>query len=150
MRIVERKGVQDSIQPLQAQSWKKDGGSNKFKGKFDKSQGKNPWSNYKKNKVEDRNFASSKQGGGNYRKDKEDKKGVQCHNCEKLGHVAKNCWYRKDNGLTKRKDEGANLARQDSDYSEGGMVGMGAVSDKHVKSKIWFLDSGCSNHMTGR
>ena len=136
MSIIKRKWVQDSIQALQAQSWKKDGGSNKFKGKFDKSQGKKPWSNYHKNKVEDRNFESSKRGGGNYQKDKEDKKGVQCYNYEKLVHVAKNCWYRKDNGSTKSKDEGANLARQDSDDSEGGMVVMAAVADNHVKSKI--------------
>ena len=41
-----------------------------------------------------------------------------------------------------------NLARQDSDDSEGGMVVMAAVADNHVESKIWFLDSGYSNHMT--
>lgn len=25
---------------------------------------------------------------------------------------------------------------------------MAAVVDEHVNSKIWFLDTGCSNHMT--
>ena len=65
MRIDERKGVQDSIQDLQAQSWKKDGGSNKIKGKFDKSQDKKTWSNLHKNKVEDKNSESSKRGRGN-------------------------------------------------------------------------------------
>ena len=91
MRIVERKGVQESIQALQAQSWKINGGSNKFKGKFDKTHGKKSWLNSHKNKVEDRSSESSKRGGGNYRKDKEDKKGMQCYNCEKWGHLAKNC-----------------------------------------------------------
>lgn len=33
MRFVERKGVQDSIQALQTETWKKHGGSTKFKGK---------------------------------------------------------------------------------------------------------------------
>ena len=150
MRIVERKGVQDSIQALQAQSWKKDGGSNKFKGKFDKTRGKKSWSNSHKNKVEDRSSESSKRGGGNYRKDKEDKKVMQCYNYEKWGHLDKHCWYIKDNGSKKRKDEGANLACKDSDDCEGGMVVMAAVADNHVEFKIWFLDSGCSNHMTGR
>ncbi|XP_050889237.1 uncharacterized protein LOC127094444 [Lathyrus oleraceus] len=37
MRIVERKGVQDLIQTLQAQTWKKHSGSKKFKGKGDKT-----------------------------------------------------------------------------------------------------------------
>ena len=45
MRIIKIKGVQDSIQALQAQSLKKDGGSNKFKGKFDKTHEKKSWSN---------------------------------------------------------------------------------------------------------
>ena len=74
IRIVERKGVQDSIQALQAQSWKKNGGSNKGKGKFDKTQGKKSWSNPHKQHVDDRASESSKKGGGNYQKDKEDKK----------------------------------------------------------------------------
>ncbi|XP_058727027.1 uncharacterized protein LOC131598445 [Vicia villosa] len=129
-------------------SWKKDGGSKKFKGKFDKTQGKKSWSNPHKHHVDDRASESSKRGRGNYRKDKEDKKGVQCYNCEKWGHMSKHCWYRKNNGSTKGKNEGANLARQDSDDSEGGMVVMAAVADNHVESKMWFLDSGCSNHMT--
>ncbi|XP_058783325.1 uncharacterized protein LOC131658001 [Vicia villosa] len=148
IRIVERKGVQDSIQALQAQLWKKNGGSNKFKGKFDKTQGKKSWSNPHKHQVKDKSSESSKRGGGNYRKDKEDKKDMQCY--EKWGHLAKYCWYRKDNGSMKGKDEGANLASQDSDDSESGMVVMDSIVDNHVESKIWFLDLGCSNHMTGQ
>ena len=27
---------------------------------------------------------------------------------------------------------------------------MAAITDNHVESKMWFLDSGCSNHMTGQ
>ncbi|XP_050916077.1 uncharacterized protein LOC127131187 [Lathyrus oleraceus] len=30
------------------------------------------------------------------------------------------------------------------------MVVMDIVADDHVESNIWFLDPGCSNHMTGR
>ena len=75
-RIVERKGVQDLIQALQVQSWKKDGGSNKFKGKFDKTRGKKYWSKPHKHQVEDGASESSKGGEGNYRKVKEDKKKV--------------------------------------------------------------------------
>ncbi|XP_058762537.1 uncharacterized protein LOC131635917 [Vicia villosa] len=131
---------------------KKSGGSNKFKGKFNKNQGKKPWSNPHKQQDEDRTPESLKGGGGNYRKDKEDKKGkgVQCYKCEKWGHMSKHCWYKKVNGSPKGKDKGAKLVRQDSDDSEGGMVVMDAVADNHVESKMWFLDSGCSNHMTGQ
>ncbi|XP_058726405.1 uncharacterized protein LOC131597746 [Vicia villosa] len=132
IRIFKRKGVQDSIKALKAQSWKKNGGSNKFKGKVDKTQGKKPWSNPRKQQAKDRTFESSKRGGGNYQKEKTDKKGVK-----------------KDNGLIKGKDEGVNLACKDSDDYEG-MVVMVAIAYNHIESKIWFLDSGCSNHMTGQ
>ncbi|XP_058783225.1 uncharacterized protein LOC131657891 [Vicia villosa] len=86
--------------------WKKNGGSNKFKDEFDKTQGKKPWSNSHKKQVEDRTSESSKGEGGNYRKDREDKKfiGVQCYH----------------------------------------------FTDNHVESKIWLLDLGCLNHMTGQ
>ncbi|XP_050909627.1 uncharacterized protein LOC127123451 [Lathyrus oleraceus] len=68
---------------------------------------------------------------------------------EKWGHLAKHRWYRKDKGLTKGKDKGANFARQDSDDYDD-MVVMAAVADEHVESKIWFLGSCYSNHMIGK
>lgn len=74
---------------------------------------------------------------------------MQCYNCEKWGHLAKDYWYTKDNGSTKGEDEGANLARQYLDDYDDIMV-MDAVADDHVESKIRFLDLDCSNHMTDR
>ncbi|XP_050920350.1 uncharacterized protein LOC127137984 [Lathyrus oleraceus] len=141
IRIVERKGVQDSIQALQTQAWNKHCGSNKFKGKGDKTQSKKSWLNPQKHKVGDKASESSKRGEGkSYQKYKE-KKGVHCYNCEKWGHLAKNCWYNKVKGVTKGKEEGANLAHQDSDEYEDMMV-MDIVADDYVDSNIWFLDSG--------
>lgn len=71
-------------------------------------------------------------------------------NCEEWGHLAKNYWYNKDKGATKGKDdEGEKLAHQNSDDSEG-MILMVVFTYDHVDSKIWFLDTGCSNHMIGR
>lgn len=49
--IFERKKVQDSIQALQVQTWKKHGGSNKFKSKGNKTQSKNSWVNTQNHKV---------------------------------------------------------------------------------------------------
>ncbi|XP_050885188.1 uncharacterized protein LOC127088300 [Lathyrus oleraceus] len=121
---------------------KKHDGCNKFRGK---TRSKKSWSNPQKHKV---NYEFSKIGEETLT-NKEERKGVQCYNCEKWGHLAKHCWSRKDKGETKGKDEGENLARQDSDNYED-LVFMAAVVDEHVDSKIWFLDTGCSNHMTGR
>ena len=53
----------------------------------------------------------------------------------KVGHVVKNCWYIKDKRDTKGKEEGANLARQDSDDYED-MVVMTRITNDHVDSKI--------------
>ncbi|XP_050896860.1 uncharacterized protein LOC127103657 [Lathyrus oleraceus] len=109
LRNVKRKWVQDSIQALHAQTWKKRGGFNKFNDKGDKSQSKKSWVNSQKHKFDDRAPESSKRGEGtSYQKDKHEKKSTQCYNCEK--------W----------------------------------VADEHIDSKIWFLDTGCSNHMTDR
>ena len=60
---------------------------------------------------------------------------MKCYKCEKWGHVAKNYWYRKEKGSSS-KDEGVNLAHQDSYDFEGGMVVMAAVADNHVESMI--------------
>ena len=54
--------------------------------------------------------------------------------------MAKNFLYNKDKGATKGKEEGANLARQDSDDFKDMMV-MAPLVDDHVESNIWFLDS---------
>lgn len=62
-----------------------------------------------------------------------------------------NSWYMKGNkGSPKEKNvEGAKFSHENLDYSET-MVLMAAFPDQHVDSKIWFLDTGYSNHMTGR
>ncbi|XP_050886389.1 uncharacterized protein LOC127091737 [Lathyrus oleraceus] len=144
---LETMKLEDLVGSLE--TWKKHGSSNKLKGKRDKNQSKKSWSNPQKHKVNDRTSESSKRCEGNSYQKKRREKGVKCYNYEKWGHLAKNYWYKKDNGAITGKNEGVNLASQDSDYSED-MVNMVAVADDHVDSKIWFLDIGCSNHMTGR
>lgn len=60
---------------------------------------------------------------------------MQFYNCEKWGHLTKNCWYNKEKGATKGKEEGANLAHQDlNDYED--MVVMVAVAYDQVDSKM--------------
>lgn len=145
IRIIERKRVQDSIQ-----AWKKKQvGSNKGKGKGDKTQGKKSWSNPQEHEFDDRASESSTRGGGYSYSKSNARTGVQCTICKNWGHFAKICWYRKDKGSTNGKEEGSNLAQHDSNDLDD-MVVMAAVADDHVDSKIWFLDTSCSNHMTGR
>ncbi|CAA7016056.1 unnamed protein product [Microthlaspi erraticum] len=60
---------------------------------------------------------------------------VECYKCHKKGHYKSECpeW-----------DKEANYAEFDED-----MVLMAHVENKEEEEYVWFLDSGCSNHMCG-
>jgi len=152
LKIIERRGVQESIQALQAQTLKNHGGSEKSKGKFDSSKKKKgPWSNSQKRKNGEK-LESSKSGGGNSNQKNgkrfQDRKSVQCYNCEKWGHFAKDCWFNKGKGVAKdNEDDEAKMAQEDSDGEP--LVLMATISEDCSDSETWFLDTGCSNHMTG-
>lgn len=90
MRIIERRGVQESIQGLQAQTWKKHGGFGKFKGKNDKGNNNKGFKTHSQKLNNDEKYESSKrEGWTSNHKETFDKKVVQCYNCEKWGHMAK-------------------------------------------------------------
>lgn len=62
---------------------------------------------------------------------------IQCHICKKYGHMKADCWF---------KDKQASYAEVSDDKSRLFMAFEDPVAKK---SEIWFVDSGCSNHMTG-
>ncbi|CAL2265746.1 unnamed protein product [Prunus armeniaca] len=67
-----------------------------------------------------------------------DKSLVECYNCHKLGHFQYECPSR---------DKEANFAKLDEQEA---MLLMSYVELHGAKREdIWFLDSGCSNHMSG-
>ncbi|MCH96964.1 retrovirus-related Pol polyprotein from transposon TNT 1-98, partial [Trifolium medium] len=146
--INERKQVQETVQALQVQSFKKHGG-NKGKGK-DKSKN----FSQKPGKF-DAKSESFKKGGGTSNTQKKDKSHIQCYNCEKWGHYASDCRSKK----VQDNDDEANFVQDKED--KGAVTFMAAISDElcetsgayaarvNCVSGAWFMDTGCSNHMTG-
>ncbi|XP_073219452.1 uncharacterized protein [Cicer arietinum] len=96
-------------------------------------------------------------------KKKFNKKEIQCYNCKKWGHFANECKSKK----VQREDDDAQMAVENSDSEDvllmtitsedrfGKSVknedrsGKGVKNKERSSSQFWFLDSGCSNHMTG-
>ncbi|XP_050919845.1 uncharacterized protein LOC127137426 [Lathyrus oleraceus] len=95
-------------QALQVQTFKKEGNHKIFKKK-----GKSiaDWSNNGKNKCVDKAGSSRRGcfGRGQNKKRGFDKSKVQCFNCEKHGHFADECWFKKDQKI----DKEANLAHEE-------------------------------------
>ena len=64
-----------------------------------------------------------------------DKSQIQCHNCGKYGHVKVDCCS---------KEKQANYVQEEANDNKLFM----AVADVvDVPNDVWFVDSGCSNHM---
>nr|GFA08034.1 putative zinc finger, CCHC-type [Tanacetum cinerariifolium] len=62
---------------------------------------------------------------------------LKCSHCNKYGHSDNYCWY--------KPEDGVNYVEQDEDN----FLFMAITTTKEENNEIWYLDSGCSNHMTG-
>ena len=60
---------------------------------------------------------------------------IQCHHCKRYGHIKADCWY---------KDQKMNFA---TETEEENKFFMACIEVDQKPSDLWFLDSGCSNHM---
>eukprot|EP00253_Pinus_taeda_P006975 PITA_06975 len=73
-----------------------------------------------------------------------DKSQVQCHYCKKFGHYANEC-RKKQNDMNSRHN--VNFANEENKNSKNVLLTCNIAQDK--QEDVWFLDSGCSNQMTG-
>uniref|UniRef100_A0A803MAM1 UBN2 domain-containing protein n=1 Tax=Chenopodium quinoa TaxID=63459 RepID=A0A803MAM1_CHEQI len=80
-------------------------------------------------------------GTGHFNDSRQHKTQILCHYCKKQGHKEVDCW-------TKQKNEQpqANFSEKAEDESRLFMAHSHISSSNH---DVWFLDSGCSNHMSG-
>ncbi|CAJ2628037.1 unnamed protein product [Trifolium pratense] len=137
IKVLSRGSEKKDQQALQAQTNKKEENGKNYKKK---GKDKPKWLKDQSSKTDDK-AESSKGGGfakGKNKRNNFDKSKVKCYNCEKLGHFADECWYKKD-------QQEANVA-EESDVKS--VLMMATIGDECEKNEEWFLDSGCSNHMT--
>ncbi|MCH94270.1 retrovirus-related Pol polyprotein from transposon TNT 1-94, partial [Trifolium medium] len=69
------------------------------------------------------------------------KENIECYKCHKKGHFQSECpsWEDKD----------ANYAAAYDDDSDEVLLMAQKINDTSARDEIWYLDSGCSNHMVG-
>ncbi|CAL2271591.1 unnamed protein product [Prunus armeniaca] len=67
----------------------------------------------------------------------------KCYNCDKLGHIAKDCYSKK---TTQQVNYATQVEAAPTMFNASNAIGAGITRDEEV----WYLDSGCSNHMTGK
>ncbi|KAJ0586507.1 putative RNA-directed DNA polymerase [Helianthus annuus] len=71
---------------------------------------------------------------------------IRCYSCQKLGHTAKFCPKKEGN----EKSDNALIHKEDElDEQQDDTMFMIFNMEEMVKEDCWYLDSGCSNHMTG-
>lgn len=153
-RLLDRNGARVQEQALQARTHPSTNGSKskfkKGKQKWREGKAENPGKKQFKNSEHKHGESSNYKGSKSYHdkgeKKKFDKKNIQCYNCSKWGHFASEC--RSGKGRQKSDDDEAYHAKEDGSDSDEVML-MVTTSSDIDNSETWFLDTGCSNHMTG-
>ncbi|GKV45648.1 hypothetical protein SLEP1_g52709 [Rubroshorea leprosula] len=72
-----------------------------------------------------------------------DKSNVECYNCHKYGHYSSECRY-KDN------TQKAHCVQGDDDVDSSHALLMVTAIGETPNFHTWFLDTGCTNHMSGK
>ncbi|GAU23301.1 hypothetical protein TSUD_237550 [Trifolium subterraneum] len=144
-RINARAKNKTNDQALWAHTSKKgNGNNNKGKDQFKKEN--SPQESSKKNGDQGE---SSKSNGNGKGKKFMNKKNIQCYNCQKYGHFASECRGKKVPRQYNHEESKANLAQNDSGSEADPLLMMAITNEDYDKKESWYLDTGCSNHMTG-
>jgi len=144
-RLVERRQIQEQALQDRSQSHGKEKG---FKKGGKKKYGQKRAREKKGKEASDQENRKDHKNDDESNQEKEwkfDKRKVRCYNCKKFGHFAKECWNR--DGAKNKPKNCAHLAQDETSYSEAVML-MARISCEDVANTAWYLDSGCSTHMT--
>ncbi|GAU33196.1 hypothetical protein TSUD_206550 [Trifolium subterraneum] len=140
-RLKERKESKNQQeQALYARNGSKNG-KGKGKWKNEKYKGKSESSYDQDHDNGDRSQSESSMKNKN--QGKKDKSKIKCFSGNKWGHYASECQNK-----GKKKQEEANHARQNDTDSDGVLL-MVTTNTSEDQSTLWYLDTCCTNHMTG-
>lgn len=82
------------------------------------------------------NESTRGRGRGSYRgRGRGRNNSLRCSHCNKIGHTEQFCWA---------KQNEAHYAKEDDEF-----LFMTMTKTEEEKTEVWYLDSACSNHMTG-
>ena len=143
LRLNERSKIKDKSnesaadQALQAQHQKK--------GKYKKGKRKNQNSK-NSNEGTSKGHDHSSQEGNKGQKKKINKKDIQCYNCQKWGHFAAECKSKK---VPREESDEAQFVHDNEGYDSEGAMLMAIIKEEDDDDQ-WYLDTGCSNHMSGK
>lgn len=116
-------------------------------GKEKAKQRKNLSNDEKSNKNSKNHSDATKKGMDNkYSGNKVDIKEVQCYNCQGLCHYARD-YGRNKEARTEYNDEAQYTHAGDNDSDD--VLIMANTHSSNEQTNMWYLDSGCNNHMTG-
>ncbi|WVY99308.1 hypothetical protein V8G54_025378 [Vigna mungo] len=122
-------------------------------GKKNSSKWKNKNKDQKKGKKETddqegKNGSADKKNVTRRQYTKEEEKNMECFVCKKKGHMSYECWFNKDVQNQKGRSKEAHLVEEESE-TEPLILMVATNTDGTESSKnIWYVDLGCSNHMT--
>ncbi|KAI3734276.1 hypothetical protein L6452_13741 [Arctium lappa] len=68
---------------------------------------------------------------------------IQCYHCQKFGHTARFCRKRI------AEERGSNFMHREENTDEDDTMFMMLSIQETSPNEVWYLDCGCSNHMTG-
>ncbi|WVZ06543.1 hypothetical protein V8G54_019889 [Vigna mungo] len=157
MRLRDREIIRLDDQALRVQHANGDG-KKKYKNWKGKPTIQGKWKNDEDDEREDEdderegrpNTSDRRINADHYYK-KKDKRNVECFTCHKMGHFSYECWFNKGRSLKKDHNKDAHLAKEESDTEPVILMVTTSPanyeSTSHVKPS-WYLDLGCSNHMT--